>query len=92
MFEHGIGLIEVNEKAVAAQAATGNVYITTNNVLPDKVTILSDAIGSQWQDSILKVPVTVGSKTSVVFGVDTVAKKIWMCDGTKVTCISDFKV
>ena len=92
VFEHGIGLIEVNEKAIAAQAATGNVYITTNNVLPDKVTILSDAIGSQWQDSILKVPVTAGSKTSVVFGVDTVAKKIWMCDGYKVTCISDFKV
>lgn len=92
IFEHGIGFLEVNEKAVAAQSQSGNAYITSNNVLPEKLTILSDAVGSQWADSILKVPVKLGSASSVIFGVDTVAKKIWMCDGRDVQCISDFKV
>ena len=92
VFEHGIGFLEINERAVAAQAQSGNVYITSNNVLPEKVTILSDAFGSQWADSVLKVPVNTGDTSSVIFGVDTVAKKIWMCDGRNVTCISDFKV
>ena len=92
VFEHGIGFLEINERAVAAQAQSGNVYITSNNVLPEKVTILSDAFGSQWADSGLKVPVNTGATSSVIFGVDTVAKKIWMCNGKNVTCISDFKV
>ena len=46
VFEHGVGFLEVNEKAVAAQSASGNAYITTNNVLPEKITVISDAVGS----------------------------------------------
>ena len=92
VFEHGIGLLGVNEKAVAASVTSGNVYMTSEQVIQDKVEVISDAIGSQWIDSIIKVPATLGSTKSVVFGVDTVAKKIWMCDGGSVQCISDFKV
>lgn len=93
VFEHGIGFLEVNERAVAAQSQSGLAYMTTGNVLPEKVTVISDAFGSQWADSIIKVPMQVGNvSSSVVFGVDTIAKKIWMCDGRSVQCISDFKV
>lgn len=92
VFEHGVGFLEVNEKAVAAQSASGNAYITTNNVLPEKITVISDAVGSQWADSVIKVPAALGSQSSVIFGVDTVAKKIWACTGSSVKCISDFKV
>ncbi len=92
VFEHGVGFLEVNEKAVAAQSASGDVYMTTKSVLPEKLTILSDAIGSQWADSVLKVPLALGSKSSVIFGVDTVAKKIWVCDGSSVRNLSDLKV
>lgn len=93
VFEHGIGFVGVNEKAVAAQAASGNVFITSNNVLPETPRIISDCYGSQWADSIIKVPATQGDANStVVFGVDTVAKKIWKVEGGVIKCISDFKV
>ena len=93
VLEHGIGFLEVNERAVAAQSQSGLAYMTTNNVLPEKLTILSDSFGSQWADSIIKVPMKIGdTNSSVIFGVDTVAKKIWMCSNRDVTCISDFKV
>jgi len=44
--EHGIGIVSVNEKAIAAQSQTGVAYITSVNVLPEKMTILSDMFGS----------------------------------------------
>lgn len=93
IFEHGIGYVGVNEKAVAAQAASGNVFITSNNVLPKTPRIISDCYGSQWADSIIKIPEKQGQANNpVVFGVDTVAKKIWKVSGSSIECISDFKV
>ena len=95
VFEHGLALIPVNERAVAAQGAGGNVYINTENVLPDTPNIISETFGSLWPDSvILTPPVTTSGGTSGarIFGVDTVAKKIWMYDGSSLKTISDFKV
>ena len=92
VFEHGVALIPVNERAVAGQGAGGNVYINTSNVLPENPKIISDMFGSQWPESILKVPGRTGDATQYVYGVDTVAKKIWRTDGNTLECISDFKV
>lgn len=85
IFEHGVALIPINERAVSGQGAGGNVYITTSNVLPENPKILSDFYGSQWRDSIIKTP-------RAIYGVDTVAKKIWRTNGEIFECISDFKV
>ena len=92
VFERGIALIPVNERAVAGQSSGGNVYINTSNVLPENPKIISDMFGSQWPESILKVPGRTGDSPQYVYGVDTVAKKIWRTDGTSLECISDFKV
>ena len=85
VFEHGIALIPVNERAVAGEGSGGNVYINTSNVLPENPKIISDTFGSQWKESIIKTP-------RAVYGVDTIGKKIWRTNGEMFECISDFKV
>ena len=92
VFEHGIALIPVNERAIAGEGQGGNVYINTSNVLPENPKIISDMFGSQWPESVLKVPGKTGDSVQYVYGVDTVAKKIWRTDGQSLTCISDFRV
>ena len=85
VFEHGVALIPVNERTVAGNGVGGDVYINTSNVLPENPKILSNSFGSQWKDSIIKTP-------KCVYGVDTVAKKIWKATQTSFECISDFKI
>lgn len=85
VFEHGVALIPVNERAVAGEGNGGNIYINTSNVLPENPKIISDTFGSQWRDSIIKTPMGV-------YGVDTVGKKIWRTNGENFECISDFKI
>lgn len=85
VFEHGIGLIPVNERAIAGEGSGGNIYINTSNVLPENPKIISDTFGSQWKDSIIKTP-------RGVYGVDTIGKKIWRTNGEEIDFISDFKV
>ena len=55
-----------------------------SQVLSD-LNVISDTYGSQWKDSIIKTP-------SGVYGVDTVAKKIWRVREGQIELISDFKV
>lgn len=85
VFEHGIALIPVNERAIAGEGSGGNVYINTSNVLPENPKVISDIFGSQWRESVIKTPLAV-------YGVDTIAKKIWRTDGQNFECISDFRV
>lgn len=92
VFEHGVALIPVNERAIAGQGAGGSIYVNTSNVLPENPLILSDMYGSQWADSILKVPGKTGDAVQYVYGVDTIAKKIWRTDGRTLQCISDMRV
>jgi hypothetical protein len=61
-------------------------------VLPENPKIISDMFGSQWAESVLKVPGKTGDSPQYVYGVDTIAKKIWRTDGNTLECISDFKV
>lgn len=85
IFEHGIALIPVNERTQSANSSGGMVYINTDKVLPINPRILSSDYGTMWADSI------VVSK-QYVYGVDTVAKKIWRTNGEKFESISDFRV
>lgn len=84
IFEHGIILLQVNERALLNEQ--GNIYIASNKVISQNpVRVLSDTYGSQWKDSIIKTPYGL-------YGVDTVAKKIWKTNGEAIECISDYKV
>lgn len=47
--------------------------------------MISSDFGSQWSESVIKTDL-------YIYGVDTVAKKIWRTNGQTVECISDFKV
>lgn len=85
VFEHGVALIPVNERAVSGEGAGGPVYINTNNVLPENPKIISDTFGSQWAESVIKTQ-------AAIYGVDTVGKKIWRTNGENFECISDFAV
>lgn len=85
VFEHGVALIPVNERAVAGEGIGGNVFINTSNVLPENPKMLSDTFGTQWSESVIKTPY-------YVYGVDTVGKKIWRTNGQNFEIISDFKV
>lgn len=85
VFEHGVALIPINERAVAGQGSGGNVFINTSNVLPENPKMLSDMFGSQWKESVIKTPY-------YVYGVDTVGKKIWRTNGQQFEIISDFKI
>ena len=56
----------------------------SSQILSD-LNIISDTYGSQWKDSVIKTP-------SGVYGVDTVAKKIWRVKEGQIELISDMKV
>ena len=92
VFEHGVARIPVNRQAVAEHIAAGAKQLITHNVLPEAPIILSDMFGSQWADSVLKTPGKAGNAKQYVYGVDTVAKKIWRTDGQSLECISDMRV
>lgn len=85
IYEHGVTLIPVNERTLTSQGEGGEIYINSIRVLPENVKVLSDMYGSQWSESIIKTPYGV-------YGIDTVAKKIWKTDGQKLETISDFKM
>ena len=92
IFEHGVARISVNKSAVAQQLQTGGGQVITQNVLPETLFIISDMYGSQWADSVLKTPGKAGNSKQYIYGVDTIAKKIWRTDGQLLECISDMKV
>ena len=85
IFEHGVALIPVNERVVAGSGAGGDAFINTSNVLPENPNVLSDMYGTQWPESVIKTPY-------YIYGVDTVAKKIWRTNGQNLEVISDFSM
>ena len=86
VFEHAIGIAVVNERILAGSGDGEPVFINTKNVLPEELTIISDTYGTQWGDSVVK------SEAGYVYGVDTIAKKIWRVKGEQLEILSDFKV
>lgn len=85
VFEHAVGIIPVNERLLSAQGVGGNVYINTQNLLAENVTIINDTFGSQWANSVIKTP-------NFIYGIDTTNKKIWRTNGTSFETISDLSV
>ena len=83
-------LIELkNALLIVFEHGVGLVAIDNNTDKPSQVlsdlNIISDTYGSQWKDSVIKTP-------SGVYGVDTVAKKIWRVKEGQIELISDFHV
>lgn len=83
-------LVELqNALLVVFEHGIGIVTINNSAEYPSQILsdikIISDMYGSQWKDSIIKTP-------SGVYGVDTVAKKIWRVKDGVLELISDMKV
>lgn len=87
VFEHGIGIVPVNQKALLQTTTGQEIHMYGAGVLSSDITVLSDDFGSTWEDSIIKTPLAI-------YGVDTYAKKIWKMPlgGGGIECISDMKV
>ena len=84
VFEHAITLIPVNERALVT-ATTEQIAVGAAKVIPDSLTVISDMYGTQWPESVCVTP-------NAVYGLDTIAKKIWRTDGSSFELISEFKV
>ena len=83
-------LVELkNALLIVFEHGIGLVSINNNAEHPSQIlsdlNIISDTYGSQWKDSIIKTP-------SGIYGVDTVAKKIWRVKEGQIELISDMRV
>ena len=70
IFEHGIAIIPVNEKALLSTNTGQSIHMYGAGVLQNQMTMITQDYGSIWQESIIRTPMGV-------YGVDTYAKKIW---------------
>lgn len=91
VFEHGLALIPIQERAIAAQGSGGMAYINTDEILPNTPNIISESYGSTWADSVIITPQD-GETSIAIFGIDTYAKKIWMYSGGALTILSSLQV
>lgn len=83
-------LVELkNALLIVFEHGIGLVSINNQAEYPSQIlsdlNIISDTYGSQWKDSIIKTP-------SGIYGVDTVAKKIWRVKEGQIELISDMRV
>ena len=86
IFEYAICIAVINERVLAGSGEGGPVFINTQNVLPEELTVISDTYGSQWPESVVK------SELGYVYGIDTSAKKIWRVTGQQIDIISNLKI
>ena len=70
VFEHGIGIVPVNEKALIQTTTDQSIHMYGAGVLQSQISLITGDYGSVWQESIIRTPIGV-------YGVDTFAKKIW---------------
>ena len=85
VMQHGVLMIPVKERAMMTNESGENVYINTDNVLPENPKVLSNTFGSIWADSVVK-------SSRFIYGIDTVGKKIWRTNGEQFEVISDMKI
>lgn len=86
IFEHGITIIPVNEKALLSTNTGQSIHMYGAGVLQNQMTVISQDYGSIWPESIIRTPIAV-------YGVDTYAKKIWKLGvSNDFTLISDAKI
>lgn len=86
VFEHGIGVVPINEKALIQTATEQSVHMYGAGVLQKQVSLVTPDFGSIWPESIIRTPIGV-------YGVDTTAKSIWRYSDKKgFETISDMKI
>lgn len=86
VFEHGLAIVPVNEKALLQTTQGANIHMYGTGVLQKQVVLISDSVGSRWKDSVIRTPMGV-------YGVDADNHKIWRyTDDKKLEIISDFKM
>ena len=86
IFEHGITIIPVNEKALLNTTTGQSIHLYGDGVLQKQMTVISQDYGTIWKESIIRTPLGV-------YGVDTYAKKIWRFSQDKgLELISDAKI
>lgn len=84
VFQHGLGVLPVNRTPQSEQEKSP--FLSSKSVLPTQVATITRDYGSMWKDSVIKTP------SGIVYGVDTVAKKIWRTTGENLEFISDHKI
>lgn len=82
VFEHGILLFSINQQTAISSNAQEPIFINSKNVLPETPIVVSDNIGSQYKDSIIKT-------NTGIYGIDTYQKKIWKFTENGITIISN---
>ena len=86
VFEHGLAIIPINEKALISTDTGQSIHMYGSGVIQNQVSLISPDFGSIWQESIIRTPVGI-------YGVDTSAKKIWRFSNDKgLELISDAKI
>ena len=86
VFEHGLAILPVNEKALLQTTTEQTIHIYGHGVLPDTMSIVSQDYGSQYEHSVIRTPLGI-------YGIDVDAKKIWrFTDKQGFETISDMKV
>ena len=85
IFQHGIMLLPVNTTPQSENESSP--YLAFKSVLQTNGIVISDMYGSMWKDSVIK-----SEGRNLVYGVDTVAKKIWRASDQGMELISDHKV
>ena len=86
VFERGCAIVPINEKALLSTTTGQSIHLYGAGVLQSQVTVVSPDYGSIWKESIIKTP-------NAIYGVDSVAKKIWKYSQTEgFVCISDQRV
>lgn len=54
IMEHGIGLVNVNERVATANDSLGKVYILPNEQFSSIMNMLNESYGTKWQSSVVK--------------------------------------
>ena len=86
VFEHGCGIIPINEKALMQTTTGSMIHIYGTGVIGESIQVISPNYGSTWHDSIIRTP-------NGIYGVDASACKIWKYSGqSNFTLISDLRV
>jgi hypothetical protein len=85
VFEHAVGIVKVNRDALIPTDDGTKIAVGAIKVLSDTPIMLSTDFGSQWPESVCR-------SDQYIYGIDTVAKKIWRTNGQNFECISDFRV
>ena len=80
VFEHGLAAAQIGPRTQDQYE-----YLNTTNILPENPVIISSQYGSIYADSVVVTP-------NNMYGVDTVAKKIWKFNGSNLDIISELKV